>query len=101
MIATHDNPTTELKKAIFDLVKGEFTQEEAFEIVNDLFAKKINFHESKSFSQLVRNGQSDPAEHDRISELQNSREQSSQLIAEAKKSGKSLRVSSTITIELI
>lgn len=102
MIATaKNNENTSIGKETFDLVKGEFSHEEASEIINDLFFKKINFHEAKSFSQLIRFGVKDAHGQKRISELKLAQEQARALIAEAKESGKTVKVSSTILIELI
>lgn len=85
----------------FDLVKGEFTLEEAAEIINDLFMKKINFNEVKAFSQFVRKGAKDPQTLERIEELKRARQQAQQLIATAEREGRSIRLESTISIELI
>lgn len=102
MIATtKEKEITMLEKGTFDLVKGEFSHEDASEIVNDLFFKKINFQEVKSFSQLIRFGSKDPHTQKRISELKLAQAQARELIAEAKETGKKVRVNSTITIELI
>lgn len=88
-------------KGSFDLIKGDFSPEEALELVNDLFFRKINFNELKNFSQQIRFGEKDSKILDRINELKVSREAASDLIAEAKAAGKALRVKSTITIEIL
>jgi len=88
-------------RGIFDLVKGEFSPDEASEILVDLFSKKINFHEVKSFSEQIRFGTEDVKGLKRIKELKIARNSAIELIAEANKSGKSLRIYSTISIELI
>jgi len=98
---TSEKTQVEQQKGTYDLVKGEFTLEEASEIINDLFMKKINFNEVKSFGQFVRTGAKDPATLKRIEELKTAREKAQQLLALAKSEGKSLRVESTISIELI
>jgi hypothetical protein len=88
-------------KGTFDLVKGDFSPDEGSEILNELFSKKINFHEVKSFSEQIRFGTPDVKGLKRIKELKIARNSAIELIAEAKKSGKSLRNYSTISIELI
>ena len=87
-------------KETFDLIKGNFTPAEALEIINDLFSKKIHFNELKSFSQEIRFGSVDPNLQKRIQELKMSREEVKQVLANAIEGGKSLKVSSTVQIEI-
>jgi hypothetical protein len=101
MIESKEKKTQTVKKGTFDLIKGEFSPAEASEIVNDLFLKKINFHEVKSFSQLIRFDSNDPDTLQRISELKLSQRHAQELIAKARKAGQSLRINSTVIIELI
>jgi hypothetical protein len=101
MIAQQEKQSTTDVKAIYDLVKGDFSPAEASEIIDDLFNTKINFHERKNFSRQIRFGSDDLHGLQRIKELKMARELANGLITEAKKSGKSLRVNSTISIELI
>lgn len=97
----HEEQIMTLEKETYDLIRGDFTPEEALEVVNDLFLKKINFHNAQSFSQMVRFGTKDPARERRIKELKLAQEKARELIQEAKESGKSIRVNSSISIELI
>lgn len=90
----------DLKKTC-ELIKGEFSPEEASEIVYDLFSKKINFHEVKNFSKLIRKGTEDQKSNERIVELKADKNQAKELINKAAASGKSIRITSTISIELI
>lgn len=92
---------TTVATGTFDLIKGKFSAEEALEIVNDLYSKKINFNELKSFSQEIRFGAKDPNLLLRINELKLSREEARKFITEAKESGRTLQVSSTINIEIL
>lgn len=101
MISTHKKEETTVGKETYDLVKGDFTLEEAKEIINDLFSKKINFNEVKSFSQFVRKGAKDPDTLKRIDELKQACEDAQKLIGQAENEGKTLRVESTISIELL
>jgi hypothetical protein len=84
-----------------ELIKGDFSPEEASEIVHDLFSKKINFHEVKSFSKLIREGVEDHKSAERIVELKADKKSAKELINEAEASGKTLRITSTVHIELI
>jgi hypothetical protein len=96
----HKEETT-VATGTFELIKGQFSAEEALEIVNDLYSKKINFNERKSFSQEIRFGSKDPNLLLRINELKLSREETRKFIAEAGESGRTLQVSSTINIEIL
>lgn len=101
MITLEENQIAQVENGTFSLINGDFTPDEASEIVNDLFSKKINFHEVKSFGHQIRYGTEDQARLQRIEELKESRQQAGQLIEEAKQAGKSLRVQSVISIEFI
>ncbi len=85
----------------FKLIKGEFTAEEAAEIVYELFNKKINFHETKSLSQFLTQGQKKPETLERIQELKKQLNEAKIFIEQAKRENKSLRLDSTILIEVI
>jgi hypothetical protein len=39
-----------------DLINGQFTPEDARELLTDLFSRKTNFHEIKNFSATERFG---------------------------------------------
>lgn len=97
----HQEQMQVAEKEIYDLVKGEFTPEEASEIVNALFSKKINFHEKKIFSDEIRFGKEDQFSQKRIDALKNAMHRAKELLDEAKESGRSIQLNSTISIELI
>jgi hypothetical protein len=101
MIATQEKQQVATPTGNYDLIKGDFTPEEGLEIISHLLDKKINFHELKIFSQDIRFGQEDAASLKRISELKACIEQMKELSKEAKLSGKTLRVKSSISVELI
>ncbi|MEP1087071.1 hypothetical protein [Algoriphagus sp.] len=84
-----------------DLIKGEFTPEEAKEIISHLFSEKINFHGMKSFSNKVRFGEVDHASEARIVELKQSNSELNQFIKTARLKGKKLRITSTVSIKLV
>lgn len=88
-------------KENYVLVEGKFDPEEACEIVNTLFTKKINFHELKCFSDEIRFGAKDQVAEDRVEQLKLSRENAKLLFEKAKESGKSIRLHSEISIELV
>lgn len=93
-------PTTfEPKK--YDLIRGDFSAAEALEITNHIIAEKINFHEMKSFSTKIRFGEVDRNSALRIKELKECKAFLSVLIAEAKSTGKTVKIHATISVELI
>lgn len=99
--------TTEIQKEVitennqFELVKGEFSANDAAEIISHLFQEKINFHNSRSFSQVLRSGNGCEWSIKRIEELKESKKDIKTLIDQAKEDGKSIRIISNISIEVI
>ena len=101
MLQTQDN---ELKVAEInqqDLIKGEFSPEEASEIINHMISKKINFHELKNFSSEIRFGSIDKNSKERIEQLKACKASLNETLQEAKKLEKSLRITSSISVEII
>ena len=96
-----DKPGTQMTTGTFELVRGNFSPQEARELVNDLFSKKINFNELKIFSEEIRYGHKDQHLKQRVMELKQSREQANLLIAEAEQEGKTLRIDSSISLDLL
>ncbi|MCZ4410589.1 hypothetical protein O3Q51_17365 [Cryomorphaceae bacterium 1068] len=90
-----------VEKADYDLIKGDFTPEEALEILNYLIDKKINFHELKTFSTEIRFGQVHEKSVKRTEELKQSKTAIKELIQLAEEKGKTLRLKSSVTIEFL
>ena len=90
-----------VNKQIEDLVRGEYSAEEAKEIISNLILQKINFHNLKDFRSKERFGEADKNSIMRIEELKESRQHLLDVIDAAKKAGKTVKISSTIAIELI
>lgn len=84
----------------YDLVRGVFTHEEAAEIVEDLFLKKINFNKQKNFRRFIQMGQESTEIEERIHELKKAYKQAEKQIQKAKEEGKQLSISSTIIINV-
>lgn len=101
MTTIRETQGTTTMQGKFDLIKGEYTPEEALEIVTHVLLKKINFHEMRGLSQQIRFGLKDEASLQRIKELKASLEAFQELAKEAKLSGKSVRLKSSISVELI
>lgn len=89
------------KKRNFNFIKGEFSPEEAYQLLETLFSKKINFHELKSFSNHIRNGESDQTSLSRSKELRASKKSIEELTEYARINNKSMQIHSVITIKLI
>ena len=101
MITTQEQQIAPTAKGNLKLIKGEFTPQEALEIVDHLFSEKINFHEKNNFSKFIRTGERDEATTQRIDELKDAFKQAKTVIEEAERSGKKVRMNSTISFELI
>lgn len=101
MEATLVNRSQEIEKGHFDLIKGDFMPDDALEVCNHLILKKINFHEVRSFSHLIKFGFTDQSSLKRIEELKLDKESIKDLVLQAREQGKTLRIKATISIELI
>ena len=82
------------------LIEGNFSEEEACEILMALYSAKINFHRMRDFSSRERFGRSDEAAQKRIPELQKEIEKVSQIVTEAKSKNKRLIITSGIELYL-
>ena len=91
--------TTEKRE--FDFIKGEFTPEDAIEIITHMISKKIGFHETRSFNRLLRVGSKDEASLKRAEELKSINESIKEFIRQAEVDNKLLRIESKISIEFI
>ena len=89
------------KAVAFDLIKGEFTAEEAQEILMHMLQKKISFHEMKIFSKDIRFGETDEASIKRIEELRKTKNECKAFLKEAIENGRKLRVKTYTEIEMI
>lgn len=80
------------------LITGLYTPDEAKEILLDMVKSKINFHNIKSLSALVRFNRPDLESESRIKELQETREELLALIQQAENDNLNLRIESTIKV---
>ena len=83
------------------LIDGQFSDEEAKDILMNVFLKKITFHERKNFSELEMHGESDQNAQSRITALKQEMEKVHEIIAEAKSKNQRLKISSEIKISLL
>ncbi len=84
-----------------DLIRGDFSPEDALEIINHLISEKINFHGLRSFSNKIRFGEVDHHSERRIKELKKSSAELNSLIKMAKEEGLTLKIESTISIQFV
>lgn len=80
------------------LISGSFTPDEAKEILFEMLTSKINFHNVKSLSSLVRFNNPNLESELRIKELQQTKEQLIELIQQALADNLNLNVEATIEI---
>jgi hypothetical protein len=82
------------------LIEGDFSPEEAREILMNVFLSKIHFHQNKNLSSEERFGKEDLTALKRIPELKSSMEMISQLIEEAKLNNETFQIISEVKINL-
>ena len=87
------------KKQELKLIEGEFTPQDAKEILTNLYTSKLNFHLMKNFSSMERFGKSDDLSNKKIPELKKSMAIISAIIEEATSKKKKLIVNATVNIE--
>ncbi len=83
------------------LIEGNFSDDEAREILTSVFFSKINFHNIKNWSSQERFGKDDEIAQRRIPALKNNMEKLQEILSEAKAKNKRLLVSSKIDISLM
>lgn len=84
-----------------DLINGEFSPEDGLEIITHLIQEKINYHNMKSLRKVLQSGAEDEASLHRIKELKETREEIRKIALRARKEGKSLRILSGVSIDLV
>ena len=83
------------------LIEGTFSNEEAKEILMNIFSTKIHFHEMKNFSSMERFGKEDEIAQKRIPALKKELIKLREFLSETKVENKKLVVSSEISISLV
>jgi hypothetical protein len=89
-----------MKTEKLTIINGDFTSDEAKEILMDLFRSKINFHTIKNWSTQERFGKDDLIAQERIPALTNDMKKLEEILIEAKNKNKRLIVNSDIYISL-
>jgi hypothetical protein len=84
-----------------NLINGQFSDEEAKDILMNVFLKKITFHERKNFSSIEMHGKGDSKAQSRIIALKQEMEKAHEIIAEAKAKNQRLKIDSEIKISFL
>jgi len=87
-----------MAKHEYKLISGEFTTEEAKEVLVKLFLNKIQFHEFKNFSTNERIGEDDPVSVKRIPELKQSLADIKAILASADFRGSKVKIKTYVEI---
>lgn len=82
------------------LIEGDFSLNEAKEILTSMFNSKINFHNIQNWSSQERFGKDDETAQKKIPLLRNEIKKLEEIISEAKANNKRLVINSEITISL-
>jgi len=90
-----------MEKTDYDMIRGDFSPEEAKEILNYLLDKKISFHHMKTFGTEIRFGEVDQKSVQRCEELKQTKAAVNEFIHAVKDQGKHLRIKSTLSFEIV
>jgi hypothetical protein len=82
------------------LINGIYSSEEAKEILMNVFASKIQFHELKNLRSIVTNDTEDPSSVLRVRQLRQAIEQFNELLKQAEESNLELSIHSSLEITL-
>jgi hypothetical protein len=83
------------------LIEGEFSDEEAKEILTNIFSSKINFHNIKNWSSNERFGMNDEIAQKRVPELRKEMVKLQEILSDAKAKKRRLIITSEINITLL
>lgn len=83
-----------------NLIDGVFSPNEAKDVLVTLIRNKINFHNLEIFSLEERNGKDIERSQKRLAELKKNNEKLIEIIQYAEKNEKTLKVFSSINIEI-
>jgi len=87
------------QKRNFELIKGQFTAEQAKKVLVDLVQSKVSFHGKEKLRSFERTGKIKTSSEQRINELKTMREEILQLIDKADEQETKLNIKSEIQIE--
>jgi hypothetical protein len=84
----------------FKLIDGQFSTEEAKEILTNIFSEKINFHLMKNFSSQERFGKDDEKATNRIHQLKEELDRLKEFLSKENPDSKTLTLNSEINISI-
>ena len=82
------------------LIDGEYTIEEAREILVNLYSNKIKFHDLKIFNSMIRFGKEDTHSKKRIAELKQNLQEITEYLNSLETNNQTISIKSNIEIEL-
>jgi len=85
----------------FLLISGQFSAEEAKEILTSLISSKLSFHSKKNMRSIEHTGQVDHKAKKRIKELEQMRLEILRLMEEGEKKGFTFNIHSDINVKLV
>lgn len=80
------------------LIDGQFSVQDASEVLNRLFQDKIKFHELKNFSSMERTGKADEHSLKRIEQLKENCQRIAELIQAHKNDPENFIIESTVNV---
>ena len=83
-----------------ELIKGEFTSEQAKEILTNIFTTKIQFHQMKNFSSLERFSKEDEIAIERLPELKRELKRTLAFLQTPEFSNKKIQIHSEIKLSV-
>ena len=85
----------------YTLIEGEFTPEEAREMLMNLVCEKIRFHEVQILAKQERKEDGFARHEERIADLKTTRSKLKELIKLSEQSGQSLKLSAVLAIQTL
>lgn len=101
MISTQTKTSKSPEKTSFNLVQNDFQPKDGLELINCILKENINALKIKNLQLHVNSGMGDNQIYQSIDQLAHKQQYIRDLAEMAEKSGKKLRIHTTIDIELI
>jgi hypothetical protein len=89
------------KAEILTIIEGNYSYDEAKEILMNMFTSKINYHNIKNWSSQERFGKEDVNAQKRLPALREEIKKLEEILSEAKTKNKRVMVNSVINISLL
>lgn len=89
------------KSESITLIDGQFSSDDAFVLLTNLYSSKIKFHQLKNFSSMERFGKEDEMSLERISKLKENLETILTLMKEANADENRIEIKSVVHINFL